>query len=313
MKLEDIGFYTLSDERALNSSVSSPLYRCELIVTKRCNFKCPYCRGLINGEDLSLWDAKKTINYWLFHNLKNIRFSGGEPTLYNHLPELVALAKKGGVQNIAISTNGSQDFSTYFNLIRYGVNDFSISLDACCSSTGNTMSGKSDIWHKVIDNIKALSELVYVTVGVVLTEDNQNETLKIIELADSLGVSDIRVIPSAQHDSAIKIDISERILQSHPILKYRIESSRHVRGLCVRDSKKCKLVLDDMAVWNGEHYPCIIYLREQGKPIGKLNKNTRQDRFDWYKKHNSWNDKICNDNCLDVCIAFNNTAAKHFL
>jgi molybdenum cofactor biosynthesis enzyme MoaA len=46
MKLEDIGFYTLSDARAFNSSYNSDLMRCELILTDRCNFKCVYCRGL---------------------------------------------------------------------------------------------------------------------------------------------------------------------------------------------------------------------------------------------------------------------------
>lgn len=52
MKLEDIGFYTLSDARALSASEYSPLMRCELIVTSRCNFrkKCRYSRDffLIN-------------------------------------------------------------------------------------------------------------------------------------------------------------------------------------------------------------------------------------------------------------------------
>lgn len=50
MKLEDIGFYTLSDERAKNASESSPLHRCEILITDKCNFKCPYCRGM--REDL---------------------------------------------------------------------------------------------------------------------------------------------------------------------------------------------------------------------------------------------------------------------
>ena len=44
MKLENIGFYTLSDERAKNSSATSPLMRNELIITSLCNFKCLYCR-----------------------------------------------------------------------------------------------------------------------------------------------------------------------------------------------------------------------------------------------------------------------------
>jgi sulfatase maturation enzyme AslB (radical SAM superfamily) len=46
MKLQDIGFYTLSDNQAKNVSWYSDLQRCELILTDRCNFKCVYCRGV---------------------------------------------------------------------------------------------------------------------------------------------------------------------------------------------------------------------------------------------------------------------------
>ena len=46
IELEDIGFYTLSRERAATTTIHTPLTRCELILTDRCNFKCTYCRGL---------------------------------------------------------------------------------------------------------------------------------------------------------------------------------------------------------------------------------------------------------------------------
>ena len=52
MKLEDIGFYTLSDSRARNASENSPLWRCELLITSQCNFKCPYCRGTNSDADI---------------------------------------------------------------------------------------------------------------------------------------------------------------------------------------------------------------------------------------------------------------------
>ena len=53
MELKNIGFYTLSNERVKNTSETSQMKRCEMIITEYCNFKCPYCRGLkdeIYGE-----------------------------------------------------------------------------------------------------------------------------------------------------------------------------------------------------------------------------------------------------------------------
>ena len=176
MKLEEIGFYTLSDKRAEDCSFSSPLKRCELILTDACNFRCSYCRGL--GMDLrgsmSYDLAKDIVGWWADDGLENIRFSGGEPCLYKGLKELVSYSRGLGIKRIAVSTNGSMDYRYYEELCKFGVNDFSISLDACCSSTGNMMSGV-DMWDRVIVNIEKVSKLCYTTVGVVINGENINE------------------------------------------------------------------------------------------------------------------------------------------
>lgn len=314
MKLEDIGFYTLSDHRCQQLSATSPLWRCELILTDTCNFKCPYCRGIRSeySGKLPLEEAQRTIDLWLSEGLKNVRFSGGEPLTYKGLPDLVCQCKAGGVERIAISTNGSAPLERYLELVDFGVNDFSISLDACCSSTGDKMAGGiRGAWDKVIKNIAELSKRTYVTVGVVETADNLSEMLETVKLAHSLGVADIRIISSAQGNESLNeaLTIPEDILAAHPILRYRVNNIANrvpQRGIGPSDSHKCYLVLDDIAAVAGYHFPCIIYLREQGKPIGKVGPGMRQERRAWFEAHDSAKDPICSKNCLDVCVAHNN-------
>lgn len=314
MKLENIGFYTLSDERARTSSVTSDLQRCELILTDACNFKCPYCRGLrpdIAGT-MSLERAKEVIDLWARDNVHNIRLSGGEPTVYKGIVELVEYAKSKNIDRIAMSTNGFAELDFYKELIRAGVNDFSISLDACCSAFGDMMAGGiSGAWEKVIGNIREISKLTYVTVGVVVTEETVVDLKNTIEFASGLGVADIRIISSAQYNALLENarTVSEEVYIKYPILKYRIENlnnERNVRGLELEDSNKCGLVLDDMAIAGDYHFPCIIYMREGGNPIGKIGENMRQERLEWMKNHNTHCDPICKKNCLDVCIDYNN-------
>lgn len=318
MKLENIGFYTLSDDRAKNASEESQLMRCEVILTDACNFKCPYCRGVrddIKGT-MTLEKAKYIVDLWTKDNLKNIRFSGGEPTVYKHLVEIVEYTKSKGVERIAISTNGSADLELYKRLIDAGVNDFSISLDACCSAFGDMMAGGIEgAWNKVINNIKELSKLTYVTIGCVVTEDTIGQLKETIEFAASLGVSDIRIISSAQYNSLLENakTVSEDVYKKYPILKYRIENinnKRNVRGLQSEDSHRCGLVLDDMAIAGDYHFPCIIYMREGGNPIGKVGENMRQERLQWAENHDTHKDPICKKNCLDVCIDYNNKYNK---
>ncbi|MHA2063474.1 MAG: radical SAM protein [Candidatus Thorarchaeota archaeon] len=317
MALEDIGFYTLSDKRAQSASVDSPLSRCELILTDRCNFNCPYCRGPKHEREpfMPYQQACRAICQWAEEGLSAIRFSGGEPTMHPRLWDLVSLANFSGIEHIAISTNGSASLNYYEELIRRGVNDFSISLDASNPKLGGEMSGRLKTWKMVVANIKALSELTYVTTGLVFTEHNVHDAVSTVIFAHNLGVSDIRVLSSAQFNEALEvlINLPQHILDAHPILKYRVENfrvGRNVRGLKAEDSSRCHLVLDDIAVAGEHHFPCIIYLREGGDPIGKVGPDMRKERAEWCENHNTQEDPICSENCLDVCIDYNNTVVR---
>lgn len=316
-KLENIGFYTLCDTRAKSSSICSPLYRAEIILLDACNFSCPYCRGL--REDLrgilDYQECVRIINELSKDKLKNIRFSGGEPTLYKRLNDVVKLCKSNKIERIALSTNGSAELEKYLSLIDDGVNDFSISLDACCVATGDKMcGGKIGMWEKVICNIKEISKLTYVTVGIVVTRDNFEESFETIKLASDLGVSDIRVIPAAQFSKKLSIKQMDELMsitKKYPILKYRIHNilnDNTVRGLSKEDNQRCPLVLDDLAIAASKHFPCIIYMREKGDPIGIVSniETVRKERQEWFTNHNCFDDKICRGNCLDVCRDYNN-------
>lgn len=318
--LKEIGFYTLSNDRVYNTSSSSQMKRCEMIITEYCNFRCSYCRKLnpiIYGyrkiKQLSFSEIIKNINFWCEgQSLENIRFSGGEPTLHSHIKDIISYSKTCGIKRIAISTNGSNKIALYRELIRLGVNDISISLDACCASDGDHMAGGiKGAWDIVVKNIIELSKLTYVTVGIVLTPDNIQNTIDIIYFADSLGVSDIRVIPSAQYNRKLEDlgRVSLSVLERHPILKYRVDNFKngeHVRGLSDTDSNHCALVLDDSIIAGDYHFPCVIYMREHGDPIGKVGPNMRAERKSWMINHDTYCDNICKSNCLDICKNYNN-------
>lgn len=315
MKLEDIGFYTLCDERARHVSDTSPMWRCELIVTDRCNFHCPYCRGLPNCKgEMHPGVAQEVLKQWCDQGLQNVRFSGGEPLTYPWLKDLVWYCYQRGVKRIAISSNGSFPIERYRELICQGVNDFSISLDACCSAFGDRMAGVPGKWEQVVSNIRTLAQRVYTTVGVVLTTETAPQVCKIVQFAHDLGVADIRLIPAAQESDMIAgvQNIPNAILNAHPILRYRVQNllaGRPVRGLTSQDSHACYLVQDDSIVAGDSHYPCPIYLREQGEPIGKISPIMRAERLAWFALHDTYKDPICRRNCLDICIDHNNFAA----
>jgi len=262
-------------------------------------------------EDMPPHFAAWILQCWIQEGLKNVRFSGGEPTLYDGLRDLVRMAMAGGIGRIAVSTNGSASPGDYRQLLDGGVNDFSISLDGCCAMDIERMNGGSRLGSRVISNIRWLAKETYVTVGVVLTQQNAPQVADIVRFADGLGVADIRIITAAQDDGLpLRLaEIPADILSRHPILRYRVENlraGRPLRGIGPNDCDKCHLVKDDMAMAGQRHFPCIIYLREGGDPIGEVGPDMRQERVAWSEETNRKADPICSKNCLDVCVDYNN-------
>jgi len=317
--LNNIGFYTLTDKRARETHLH--LERCEMIVTSFCNFRCPYCRGVeayskdCNGH-IDFANASFVISNWIEDKLKNIRFSGGEPTLYPRILDLVQMAKKGGINRIAISSNGSLPKEKYESLLDAGVNDFSISLDACCAENADKMAGRKGYFQTVINNIEWLSKETYVTVGIVLTKETESTVVDVIKFAHDLGVSDIRIITAAQYNGLLsKLEhLSEDILSAHPVLKYRVNnliSGRNVRGINNGDTNRCYLVQDDSVVAGNWHFPCVIHMREGGEPIGKVSSKMREERYRWSLNHNTHEDVICKNNCLDCLVDYNNVCSQN--
>ena len=82
-------------------------------ITNSCNYHCTYCFGKVNGQkDPTLDDAKKIVDNIALHFAQSniadgrINFAGGEPTLYEHLDELIDYTSSLGIQ-VSIVTNGS--------------------------------------------------------------------------------------------------------------------------------------------------------------------------------------------------------------
>lgn len=311
--LDGIGFYTLSERRCSRASATTPIMRAEIVLGDACNFNCPYCRGQRRDirKNLSYGEAVDYVHMLADQGVRNIRFSGGEPTLWGGLSQLVLFSEYSRIDRIAISTNGSANTALYDELIKCGANDFSVSLDSCCAKFGDKMAGKEGYWHKVVSNISYLAKRVYTTVGVVVTEETLPQLKETILFADSLGVSDIRIISAAQYNKILDTvtDLPQGLLNKYPILRYRVNNIKEnvpIRGMCKTDSSRCWIGLDDVAIAGDYQFPCIIYLREQGDPIGKMRKSWRKDREEWVRSHDIKNDPICSANCLDCIVKYNN-------
>jgi MoaA/NifB/PqqE/SkfB family radical SAM enzyme len=80
-----------------------------LEVTRKCNLHCKHClnnSGKSLPNELSQDELKSLINEFANHGVQDIRFTGGEPLLYDGIYDLIKLASSQGIYT-SIGTNGT--------------------------------------------------------------------------------------------------------------------------------------------------------------------------------------------------------------
>jgi MoaA/NifB/PqqE/SkfB family radical SAM enzyme len=78
-----------------------------LQITRECNQRCLFCSNPPTGKSRSLSFFKKIIDSYIKKGYKGIIFSGGEPTLYPHLPNLISYVSRKNI-HCRIITNGQK-------------------------------------------------------------------------------------------------------------------------------------------------------------------------------------------------------------
>jgi GTP 3',8-cyclase len=120
-------------------------------VTDRCNFRCAYCMPREQfGPDfafversalLSFEEIERIVRVFARLGVRKLRLTGGEPLLRRDLPRLVsALATVDGIDDLAMTTNGSLLARHASALREAGLNRLTVSLDALDQPTFSAMA-----------------------------------------------------------------------------------------------------------------------------------------------------------------------------
>ena len=107
-----------------------------LSVTDRCDFRCTYCMSedmvfAPRAQILTLEELYAVADAFISLGVRRIRVTGGEPLVRKGLPSLLArLGAREELEDLAITTNGSQLHSMATTLREAGVRRLNISLDS---------------------------------------------------------------------------------------------------------------------------------------------------------------------------------------
>ena len=156
-------------ELPLADTLARPLRDLRISVTDRCQFRCTYCMPReIFGRDFAFLPREQLLTFEELARLarvfaglgvRKLRLTGGEPLLRRDVERLVAmLARVGGIQDIALATNGALLAGKARALAAAGLRRVTVSLDSLDDTTFMALNDVGFPVARVLEAIAAAAD-----------------------------------------------------------------------------------------------------------------------------------------------------------
>ena len=317
--------------------------RLTLFVTYRCSLDCVYCKTIYRNPERDYPAKDQEYDFIRFRRLfdhlssrplRHIHFTGGEATLVRDLPLMVELASHHGTL-CSTTSNGMSNPEVYERLVDAGISEIRVSFDSHVPEEFDRIVRRSGAYRHVIDNVEKLVRLrerhsgtPFVILNVCVGMKTRCQLNELIKTALALGPNDIKLIPIVQDKNELA-DFSERDkvvagiekTLSHfpsdafPLLRQKLHSLFSPESIGLKDlasrqlMKHCVIPLTERTLDTTYYYPCSVYLRESGKPLGRLDEDSlelQQKKIaDFVAGSSCRDDPICREYCIGCCRQFN--------
>lgn len=172
-----------------------PLRDLRISVTDRCNLRCTYCmpaevydhhyQHLPRQDILRFEEIVRLARLFVQLGVKKIRLTGGEPLLRKNLDQLVAqLAAIDGVEDIALTTNGTLLSEQAQRLKQAGLGRITVSLDSLDEKLFREIVGREVSVTKVLEGIEQACRVGFfpIKINVVVQRGkNDHQVLDLLE------------------------------------------------------------------------------------------------------------------------------------
>lgn len=167
-------------------------------VTDRCDFRCVYCMSenmafLPKADILSLEELDRLCSAFVSRGVRKLRLTGGEPLVRRGIMGLVSSLSRhlqsGELEELTLTTNGSQLEKYAQELADHGVRRINVSLDTLDPHKFRAVTRWGDL-GKVLRGIDAaLAAGLSVKINAVALKDvNEDEFVSLIEWAHGKGM-----------------------------------------------------------------------------------------------------------------------------
>lgn len=267
------------------STIPTAPYRMDLAITYRCNNDCSHCYNARprNYPEMNIQEWEKIIDQIWDLGIPHIVFTGGEPTLYRGLPDLIAYAEDKGLIT-GLNTNGRKlaDQSYLFKLVDAGLDHVQITLESHDPEIHDLMVAAPGAWTETIKGLKnVLKTRLYAMTNTTLLTHNATFIIDTLHFLADLGVPTVGLnaliyagkgenVGSGLHEADLPsiLENARQITQSHQqrLIWYTPTQYCHFNPIQLDlGIKGCTAALYNMCVEpNGDVIPCQSYYHSLG-------------------------------------------------
>jgi len=181
----------------------------DLEINSNCNYKCIFCphgTGEMRNDlpQMSLEVAKKILDELAKNKVYSVKLNWrGEPALHRSLAEIVAFAKKAGIKEVQINTNGELfDERKIKDLVRAGIDRVIFSIQGTTPEIYSKIRSGGNL-NRIVENVKTFDRVrkelkqpkPFLRVQMVRTEVNKHQVAEYRKMwqgiADDIRISDV--------------------------------------------------------------------------------------------------------------------------
>jgi radical SAM protein with 4Fe4S-binding SPASM domain len=267
------------------SARPSAPYRMDLAITYRCNNDCAHCYNSRerNFPELSTEEWFKIIDQLWELGVPHIVFTGGEATLRNDLPELIAHAESNG-QITGLNTNARRlaDMSYVQQLVKAGLDHVQITVESCVPEIHDEMMRSNGAFKQTITGLNnVLATKLYVMTNTTMLRTNAHTIPATLDFLADSGVPTVGLNALIYSGQGLTVGTGLRESELQPILDIATQKTA-ARGqkliwytptqYCQFDPtannlgvKGCTAALYSMCIEsNGDVLPCQSYYYSLG-------------------------------------------------
>jgi radical SAM protein with 4Fe4S-binding SPASM domain len=275
------------DVKAPFSTTPSAPYRMDFAVTYRCNNDCPHCYNARPRDfgEMSTSQWIQVIDHVWEIGIPHVVFTGGEPTLRNDLPELIAYAESKG-QITGLNTNARRlgDERFLSQLIESGLDHVQVTVESHDATIHDEMVNAKGAWRQTIKGLQnALDTPLYVMTNTTMLRQNSPILAETLDYLAEIGVPTIGLNALIYSGHGLNVDTGLAEWELPPLLDIARQKTDHYNQrliwytptqYCQFDPmqlelgvKGCTAALYNMCIEpDGSVLPCQSYYQ----PIGNI-------------------------------------------